>query len=172
MTDATTDRTDDLGDGQVPDADRMADVLAIQGLAIASAGAVDDADWVRWEALFTPDAVVDYVSSGGIVGSSAEVAAWMPGAMSVFTWTMHSIFTHEIHFAGPDRATGRVHLFNRNGVDWEGEAEILDIGGFYEDEYARVGDSWRFTKRVERTIYIEGGRFADIVRELAAKATG
>ena len=172
MTDATTDRTDDLGDGQVPDADRMADVLAIQGLAIAYAGAVDDADWVRWEALFTPDAVVDYVSSGGIVGSSAEVAAWMPGAMSVFTWTMHSIFTHEIHFTGPDRATGRVHLFNRNGVDWEGQAEILDVGGFYEDEYVRVGDAWRFTKRVERTIYVEGGRFADIVRELAAKAAG
>lgn len=165
MTDGSTN---DLADGQVPDAGRMADVLAIQQLAVAYAGAVDDVDWVRWEALFTPDARIDYTSSGGIAGTPAEVRAWMPGAMSIFTWTMHSIYTHEIHFTGVDTATGRVHLFNRNGVDWEGESEILDVGGFYEDDYVLVDGCWRFRRRVERTIYLDGGGFASMLREMIA----
>ncbi len=173
MTDATTDaaadRGHDLADGQVPDAGRLVDLEAIRALAIAYAGAVDDADWVRWQALFTPDARIDYSSSGGIIGDPAEVGAWMPGAMSIFTWTMHSIYTHEIHFTGPDRAVGKVHLFNRNGVEWEGAAEILDIGGFYRDEYVRVGDTWRFASRVEDTVYVDGGGFAAMLRDLIAK---
>lgn len=169
MTDATADRSHDLADGQVPDAGRLADLEAIRGLAIAYAGAVDDSDWVRWEALFTADARIDYTSSGGIVGTPAEVAAWMPGAMSIFGWTMHSILTHEIHFTAPDRATGRVHVFNRNGVEWEGASEILDVGGFYRDEYVRVGDVWRFASRVEDTVYLEGGGFAAMLREMIAK---
>ncbi len=160
------------GDGRVPDAARVADTLAIQGLAIAYAHAVDDADWGRWEALFTPDARIDYASSGGIVGTPAEVGAWMPDAMAIFTWTMHSILTHEIRFTADDRATGRVHLFNRNGVEWKGESEIFDVGGFYDDEYLRVGDHWRFARRVERTVYLEGGGFAEMLREMLARSGG
>lgn len=168
-----SDTTDPAsGDGEVPDAARVADTLAIQGLAIAYAHAVDDADWARWEALFVPDAHIDYASSGGIVGTPAEVAAWMPDAMAIFTWTMHSILTHEIRFAADDRATGRVHLFNRNGVEWKGESEIFDVGGFYDDEYLRAGDHWRFARRVERTVYLEGGGFAEMLRDMLAKQQG
>jgi len=161
-------------DGQVPSAQRQGDILAIQGLAIAYAHAVDDSDWDRWEALWTPDARIDYTSSAGITGTPAEVKAWMPDAMSIFTWTMHSILTHEIRFAdvdgdGDDRATGRVHLFNRNGLEWEGASEILDVGGFYDDEYARDGDVWKFTRRIERSVYFEGGGFATMLREMVAK---
>ncbi|MEZ5144230.1 MAG: nuclear transport factor 2 family protein [Acidimicrobiales bacterium] len=155
-------------DGAVHDVARQGDVLAIEDLAISYAHAVDDRDWVRFEALFLPDATIDYRSSGGITGSPSEVAAWMPDAMAIFQWCMHSISTHEIRFTGPDTATGRVHLFNRNGLEWEGEAELLDVGGWYLDEYRRVDDRWRFARRVEKTAYLEGGRFAALVRDLAA----
>jgi hypothetical protein len=158
----------EIGDGQVPDAGRVADTMAIQGLAIAYAHAVDDTDWDRWEALFTPDAHIDYASSGGIVGNPAAMAAWLPDAMAIFTWTMHSIYSHEIRFTADDRATGRVHLFNRNGVEWKGESEIFDVGGFYDDDYVRVDGSWRFARRVERTVYLDGGAFAEMLREMIA----
>ncbi len=168
-----SDATDPiLADGQVPDAARVADTLTIQGLAIAYAHAVDDADWARWEALFVPDAHIDYASSGGIVGTPAEVGAWMPDALAIFTWTMHSILTHEIRFTAGDRATGRVHLFNRNGIEWKGESEIFDVGGFYDDEYVRVGGRWRFSRRVERTVYLEGGGFAEMLRGMLAAKQG
>ena len=60
----------------------------------------------RWEALFTPDGLVDYTRAGGIAGTPAEVAAWMPGAMAVFTFCLHTTSTHQVRFTGPDSADG------------------------------------------------------------------
>ncbi|MGI9578196.1 MAG: nuclear transport factor 2 family protein [Microthrixaceae bacterium] len=154
-------------DGQVPDAARLADIAAIESLAVAYAHAVDDRDWQRWEALFLPDAHIDYLSAGGIEGTPAELAAWMPDAMAAFRWCLHSMFTHEITFTGDRSATGRVHVFNRNGVEWEGKPEIVDVGAVYHDRYTSDGGHWRFAERIEKTNYIEGGKFADMIREAA-----
>lgn len=147
---------------------RHGDLLAIGDLVTAYGYAVDDRDWSRWEALFTPDALVDYTHTGGIAGTPAEVAAWMPDAIAAFTWCLHSVSNHEIRFTGPDTATGRVHIFNRNGVEWRGVSELCDVGGLYLDEYRRVGDTWRFTRRVEHAHYVTGGAFAAVVRDHAA----
>lgn len=157
-------------DGRVLEAERQGDVLAIRDLAVAYGYAVDDRDWARWAALFTPDATLDYTRAGGIAGTLAEVAAWMPDAMAVFAWSLHSILTHEVRFGGPDTATGRVHVFNRNGVTWGDEPELCDVGGVYLDEYRRVGDAWRFSRRVETCRYVTGGEFAAVVRQAVATA--
>jgi len=157
--------------GQIPDPSRLTDIAAIESLAVAYAYAVDDRDWSRWEALFDPDGFVDYRAAGGIAGTPSEVAAWMPGAMSVFTFCQHSISTHEITFAADDRASGRVHVFNRNGVEWEGTPEIMDVGAIYQDEYRRAGDRWVIHRRQEQTLYVTGGKFADLVRSMATLPT-
>lgn len=158
--------TEPGGDGQIPTPERLADIAAIEALAIAYAHAVDDRDWSRWEALFEPDGLVDYRAAGGIAGTPAEVARWMPGAMAVFTFCQHSISTHEIRFTDAERAHGRVHVLNRNGVEWEGEPELVDVGAVYHDEYVRHGDRWTIASRIERTLYVTGGRFADVVRSM------
>lgn len=152
-------------DGRVLDDARVADHLAIQDLATAYAYAVDDRDWVRWEALFTAEAHIDYTAAGGIAGTPAELAAWMPGALAVFTFCLHTTATHEIRFTGEDTAVGRVHVFNRNGVEWEGESEIFDVSAIYEDSYRRVGGAWRIAARTERTLSMTGGKFAQMLRE-------
>jgi hypothetical protein len=160
--------TNHSADGRVPTPERLADTAAIQDLVVAYGFAVDDRDWPRWTALFTEDSHLDYTHSGGIAGSIAEVADWMPQAMPAFTWSLHSVLTHEIRFTTETTATGRVHLFNRNGVDWNGTLEICDVGGRYLDDYRRDGDRWRFSRRVEESLSITGGEFAALVRELAA----
>lgn len=144
--------------------DRVADRLAIEDLATSYAYAVDDRDWARWEVLFTPDAMVDYTRAGGVAGTPAEVAAWMPGAMSVFTFCLHTTSTHQVRFTGPDEAVGRVHVFNRNGVEWHGTQELFDVGAVYDDRYTRSGDRWRISQRIEHTTYVTGGGFADMIR--------
>jgi len=166
--DATAHRDADDQDGLVRDLAGVADVLAIQDLAIAYAHAVDDGDWTRWEALFVPDARIDYSSAGGIAGTPAELAAWMPEALAVFECCLHVTATHEVRLTGADTATGRVHVFNRNGARWDGVPEIVDVGAVYEDTYVRVGDRWRFASRVEHTVSITGGAFAAMIREAAA----
>lgn len=152
-------------DGAVPPESRLGDIRAIEDLAIAYGHAVDDRDWPRWENLFTPDARVDYTSAGGIAGSPAELSAWFPEAFAAFEWCMHSMSTHEITFIDQDEASGRVHVFNRNGVNHEGNSEILDVGAVYHDTYVRAGDRWRFSARIEHTLYITGGAFAAMLNE-------
>jgi len=159
--------TNESADGRVLSTERRGDVLAIQDLAVAYGYAVDDKDWTRWEALFTVDAFIDYTHSGGITGTPAELAAWLPDAMGAFIWTLHSVMNHEIRFTGPDTATGRLNLFNRNAIEWQGATEFSDVGGLYLDEYRKVGDAWRFARRVERTYYVTGGEFSALVRRLA-----
>ena len=159
-------RRGDHPDGAVLPADRVADRLAIEDLATSYAYAVDDRDWVRWEALFTVDGLVDYTRAGGIAGTPAEVAAWMPRAMSVFTFCLHTTSTHEVRFVDPDCAVGRVHVFNRNGVQWDGRAELFAVGAVYDDVYVRTAEVWRISRRIEHTTYVAGGGFADMIRSL------
>jgi hypothetical protein len=165
-----TNKIDPPQDGTVRDIARLADVMAIEDLATSYAYAVDDRDWPRWEALFLPDAHIDYTSAGGIAGSPSELAAWMPDAIAAFEFCLHTTSTHEVRFTAPDRAAGRVHVFNRNGVHWDGRFEIVDVGAVYADTYSRVGDTWRIASRIEHTIYITGGAFAAVIRELASAA--
>lgn len=166
------DPVDVEADGQVPSAARLADREAIRDLVTAYAYAIDDRDWARWEGLFLPDAHVDYTASGGIAGSAPEVARWLPDALSVFTYCLHTTSTHETRFTGPGRARGRVHVRNRNGLQWEGEAQVLDVGAIYDDTYSLQDGCWRFASRVERTVYVAGGSFADLIRDAGAERHG
>src|SRR4051812_17474158 len=69
----------------------LEDRARITDLVVAYAFAIDERNWQAFEALFTPDASIDYRSAGGIAGAPKEVAAWMPQAISLFTWTLHSV---------------------------------------------------------------------------------
>jgi hypothetical protein len=140
----------------------LEDRSLIGDLVIAYAYAVDERNWKAFEALFTPDAKIDYKSAGGVTGSPAEVAAWMPQALSFFTWTMHSVFSHRIEMTGPDRANGSLHVVARHGLLWEGANEIMDVAGIYRDEYVRTPNGWRFAARREDTMCFTGGKFAEI----------
>ena len=146
------------------DDSRREDRAAIADLTVAYAYAVDERDWEAFEALFTPDAAIDYTSSGGIAGTPAEVAAWMPGALALFTWTMHSISTHRIGFEGPDRARGSLHCCARHGLVWEGEPERMEVDVIYQDVYVRTPSGWRFAVRDEQTVDVTGGAFAALLR--------
>lgn len=146
---------------------RSADRWAINDLIVAYADAVDAQDWERFEGLFVPDAHIDYTSAGGIAGTPAELAAWMPEAFTAFIWTLHSMSTHAVVFEGQDAASGSLHVVARHGVSFDGAHERLDVGGTYEDRYVRRDGRWLFARRVEHTYYMSGGRFADLVREAA-----
>jgi hypothetical protein len=135
----------------------------IGDLVVAYAYAIDERNWSAFEALFTPDAHIDYLSAGGIAGKPAEVAAWMPQAVGFFTWTLHSAFTHRLEATGPDTVKGAIHMFARHGVVWDGANEVLDVSGVYYDEYVRTPAGWRFAARREHTLSFTGGKFAEML---------
>ena len=141
----------------------LEDRALIGDLVVAYAFAIDERNWLAFEALFTPTAHIDYKSAGGIVGTPAEVAAWMPQAIALFTWTLHSVLTHRLAATGADTATGSLHVFARHGLTWEGVTELMDVSAVYHDQYVRTPAGWRFTARREETLTITGGRFAEVV---------
>ncbi|MCC6764036.1 MAG: nuclear transport factor 2 family protein [Deltaproteobacteria bacterium] len=145
------------------------DRALIGDLVVAYAYAIDERNWQAFEALFTPDARIDYESAGGIAGSPAQVAAWMPQALSLFTWTLHSAFTHRLQPTGPDTVNGAIHMLARHGVVFDGTSEVMDVSGVYYDEYVRTQAGWRFASRREHTLSITGGRFAEMVAARARK---
>ena len=60
------------------------------------------------------------------------------------------IHNHVIDLQGGGRATGRcyVELRNlKNNMEWVGT-------GYYEDEYAKAGDEWKFKSRTFRAVYM------------------
>lgn len=138
------------------------DRALIGDLVVAYAFAIDERNWSAFEALFTPDAPIDYRSAGGIAGTPAEVAAWMPQAMSIFTWTLHSVLTHRLVATDRDTVNGSLHMFARHGLVWEGATEVMDVSGVYHDRYVRTAAGWKFAARREHTLSITGGRFAEI----------
>jgi hypothetical protein len=140
----------------------LEDRALIGDLVVAYAFAIDERNWPAFEALFTPEASIDYRSAGGMAGTPSEVAAWMPQAMSIFTWTLHSVLTHRLEATGPDTVNGSLHMFARHGLVWDGATEVMDVSGLYHDRYVRTPAGWRFAARREHTLSITGGRFAAI----------
>lgn len=142
---------------------RLEDRVLIGDLVVAYGYAVDEGDWSAFAALFTPDAHIDYRSAGGIAGTPADLAAWMPQAMATFSWSLHACSNHRIRFTGADTAEGTLHMFARHGLIWEGDAELMDVSGLYHDRYVRTPAGWRFAARREETLSVSGGKYAALV---------
>jgi len=131
----------------------IADPLEIDDLLTRYATAVDTKDWALYASCFTPDAVVDYTSSGGIRGSVSDVKAWLAQIMPTFPMTQHIVANRTIVIQG-DTATCRSCLFNPMGLPDEESGLVLFFeGGYYHDKLVRTPDGWRIAERVEEASY-------------------
>ena len=75
------------------------------------AGAIDAKEFDRLDAVFTPDADIDYRAFGGIAGAYPEIKAWLSKVLPTFPAYQHMIGNAEISIAG-DQARGRVMCLN------------------------------------------------------------
>ena len=131
----------------------ISDRLEIQDLFARYSFAIDDRDWDALDAVFTPDAVIDYTETGGAKGSFAEIKAWLPIALERFPMFQHMVATTKLELAG-DSATSRTILFNpmvhRNAA---GEDQTFFIGLWYRDRLVRTAQGWRIAERYEQMGY-------------------
>ena len=70
------------------------------------------------------------------------------------------IHNHVIELTGPNRATGRCYVELRDASDnlnWLGT-------GYYDDEYVKVGDTWKFQSRRAQMVHLEPKMKAGITR--------
>jgi len=131
----------------------MSDRLEIQDLFARYSFAIDERDWDALDAVFTPDAVIDYSETGGAKGSVAQIKAWLPIAMERFPRFQHMVATTKLELDG-DRATSRTILFNPMVYRKDdGTEQVFFIGLWYRDTLVRTDAGWRIAERYEEMGY-------------------
>lgn len=128
----------------------MTDQWQIQQLLVDYATAIDTRRFDDLDAVFTPDAYIDYRAMGGIDGHYPQVKAWLGEVLPAFVSYAHMLGLPSIRVAG-DTATARTFCFNPMvfaGADPEKPGTML-LGLWYDDDFVRTGAGWRMSRRVE-----------------------
>ncbi|MFI6787217.1 nuclear transport factor 2 family protein [Nonomuraea sp. NPDC050383] len=140
------------------DPHEIADRLEIIDLLGRYARAVDSGRWHLLDDVFTPDAVIDYRSAGGIRGSRAEVTAWLAEVLSGWPGRLHLIGSVTIRFDGAgvdgrDEAAVSAAFTDTLAPSREmvtaDTAGLLRGGGWYHHRVCRTTDGWRSRELVE-----------------------
>lgn len=135
----------------------VCDRAAIQDLFARYSFAIDDRAWDALDAIFTPDARIDYSQTGGAAGSVAQIKRWLAVALERFPRYQHMVGTTIVDFEGADRARSRTILFNPmvyRGAD--GADQPFFIGLWYRDLLVRTPDGWRIAEWVEEMSWSSG----------------
>jgi len=134
----------------------VSDRIQVQDLLTRYTVAIDTKDWALLDTCFTPDAHVDYTTSGGTKGPYPEVRQWLEKALAIFPMTMHFISNTTVDLQG-DRAKARTYVINPMGFPKEdGSLHLFTVGAYYNDELVRTDEGWRIARRFEEQAYLEG----------------
>ena len=134
----------------------VSDRIEIQDLLTRYTVAIDTKDWKVLDTCFTPDAELDYRSTGGTRGAYPEVRAWLEKALAAFPMTVHYISNSTVELEG-DTARARTYVINPMGFPKEdGSLHIFTVGGYYVDELVRTPEGWRIRKRREDQAFLDG----------------
>lgn len=129
----------------------ISDRLEIQQLLVDYSTALDQRRFDDLDAVFTPDAYIDYRVTGGIDGRFPEVKKWLGEVLPNFPAYSHLLGNFDVRVDG-DTATARTICFNPMVFNEE-EKQILFVGIWYVDELIRTAAGWRMTRRVEEKCF-------------------
>jgi len=136
--------------------EELIDRLEINDLLVRYTVAIDTQDWPLLDTVFTPDARVDYTSSGGIAGSYPEARKWLSEVLAIFSATAHYISNSTVDLDG-DRARAKTYVYNPMQMKLrDGTTHSFTVGAYYHDELVRTADGWRIARRREEQMFMEG----------------
>jgi hypothetical protein len=135
--------------------EEISDRLEIQQLLIDYSTAIDGKRFDDLDAVFTPDAYIDYRVSGGVDGQFPEVKAWLKEVLPNFPAYYHMLGNIDVRVHG-DTATSRAICFNpmvMGGDASQNSPQIYFVGIWYVDEFTRTDQGWRMNRRVEEKAF-------------------
>jgi len=132
----------------------ISDRLEIQQLLVDYASAIDQKRFDDLDAIFMPDAHIDYSAIGGLAGQYDEVKAWLQATLAMFPNYQHMLGNMSLKIVG-DSATGRTMCFNpMEMVLPDGSTQVMFVGIWYVDKFVRTPQGWRISERVEEKCYM------------------
>lgn len=140
-------------EGSRSDVAFLLDRLAVDDLLTAYTTAIDEHAWDRLDAVFTPDALIDYTATGGIAGTYPEVKRWLAEELPAFGAMQHLIAQKQVELDG-DTARVRAYFLNPLVVTPEGRAPWrMEVGGVYVHTLVRTAAGWRSRQLVEELLW-------------------
>ncbi|MEC9359210.1 MAG: nuclear transport factor 2 family protein [Pseudomonadota bacterium] len=135
------------------DLQAISDRLDIQQKMTDYATAIDSRAFDALDAVFTPDAHIDYTAMGGIKGDYLTVKAWLAETLPKFPAYLHMIGNIDIRLAG-DAASSRIVCFNPMAIDLPARGrQMMFFGLWYRDRWVRTTQGWRLHERIEEKCF-------------------
>jgi ketosteroid isomerase-like protein len=130
----------------------MSDRFEIQDLIVDYCHAVDTRDWDALDAIFTPDAVIDYSEMVGVSGGLAEIKRFLAESLAPILAFQHAVSTTRYEITG-DTAHTRTVCTNPMTVSNGGPPDTLVFGLWYVHDFVRTGEGWRISRLYEQKCY-------------------
>ena len=126
----------------------ISDRLEIQQLLVDYSTAIDRRRFDDLDAVFTPDAYIDYRVTGGD-GRFPEVKRWLAEVLPDFPAYSHMLGNFDVRIDG-DTASARTICFNPMVFNAR-DKQILFVGIWYVDSWSRTAEGWRMTRASRRS---------------------
>ena len=138
------------------DLQTLADRLEIDDLLTRYTRAIDTGEWDRLDTVFTPDAEIDYSSTGGIAAGYPDVKAWLSQNLPMFPRRQHVLGQKEV-VVDRDTATVTAYFLNPMILAQPDGSELLwEFGGLYHHRLVRTAGGWRSRRLVEELCWKRG----------------
>lgn len=129
------------------------DKLEISDLIARYPDIVDGREFDRLDELFTADARIDFSAFGGPTDSLMGIKQFLRDSLGFFKRTQHMMGLPNITLDG-NRARARTSCCNPMVFEErDGTTTVWLIGLWYDDEFERTADGWRFTARKQERCY-------------------
>ena len=132
---------------------QISDRLELQQLVVEYANAIDAREFDRLDAVFTPEAYIDYRVFGGIDGHYPQIKLWLARALAPMAAFQHLVGNMDLRIAG-DQGTGRILCLNPVAFTLPGGGRQVGFYGlWYVDIYVRTPQGWRIASRSEEKAF-------------------
>jgi hypothetical protein len=132
----------------------LSDRLEIQDLITAYSYAIDFHRFDDLDAIFTPDATLDFTATGGVAGALHEIKQWLASVLVHFGGHQHLVATSSVQVAG-DAATAKTICHNPMWFADPAQPPLF-VGLWYVDSFVRTAQGWRISSRVQQKGYLHG----------------
>ena len=134
----------------------LSDRIEIGDLLTRYTRAIDLGRWADLDAVFTPDAHIDYTATGGTVGEFPEVKQWLAEMLPMFAGRQHVIGQVDVS-VDPDEATATAYFLNPLVLAQpDGAEQVWEFGGYYHHRLVRTPAGWRSRELVEELVWKRG----------------
>ena len=135
----------------------LSDRTEIHDTLVRYAVAIDTRQFDLLADVFTPDAQIDYTTSGGPADAFPRIRMWLEEALAPFSSYQHALANTTYRFEGSDVAHTRTYFLNPMAHAREdGSLHMFTVYGYYVDKLVRTAEGWRITERREEQELLVG----------------